>query len=678
MLTDHYLGSPPRFASFVPPPRHNQAEPPAPATGPFEVVRRGLRPELEALQGRLMQRCAEGRERPLMQVERGLLQRTARLLLQGEVTGSLEKLQSTCDGPSAQAFAEGFAAAFLQQMEAEEAERWTAEHAAKRLQRVCQDMPGIRVSRVHVCGSYERDTLVAGNFDVDLLVFIRGLTMAQWLKPETGKELKRKLSLGDVEVDLLLVPDLAPGPGLGRRALGLVRGLGTLRWLRPLLEARIATEPPARPSKDIAVAPSQNAPAGSTQRAGPAEPGGGGPQRYLDWVRHWEEYATQQDTGWARYLSDHQLRRRFRIPLKLRDIDILVPRKLQDPAVTNPEWVLAQHRALMRPVYDNPSGASYCRLRERADSTVFTAFVREQPEEVREVARGLKAWRNGLDSSTVPCCGIGSVVLEVLALAAHQQLKNKGDKAEGSEYMTRLFKEALGLLVEAVEKQKVVTVDAGAWGPPPPFGLLRFRYRHCWDSDPVRIIHPIDPNCNVAHQRHDRPTAKWGLMAEQAKHLLDTFRSGTLGEVLGELGPALRLQRERAAAALERLAPVPAPERGQSLVVLGLCLWSACDLSRRAAQRLLRPRQEKASVAAAPAPVPRVPLSPAVGLPVQAVGVPYTIFGVRDDVIQALTARLGPCRGPALAVYMGLRELEQLRGAGGDAEEEVGFARVRG
>ncbi|KAG2489272.1 hypothetical protein HYH03_012292 [Edaphochlamys debaryana] len=187
------------------------------------------------------------------------------------------------------------------------------------------------------------------------------------------------------------------------------------------------------------------------------------------------------------------------------------------------DWMSRQHEALMVPV-------------------------------PRLVTRALKTWHDGLDVSTVPNCGIGSVALEVLALAAHQQLRwqqkwqGYSRKDSPKVYQARLFQAALSLLVEAVEEGRVVTVDAGTWGSP----RSPLDYQHCWAADPVKIIHPIDPTCNLAHQRPDKPTAQWQAVAAEAKELLDTFRTGTLGEVLGRLGPAMQLQRDRERAAWDR------------------------------------------------------------------------------------------------------------------------------
>ncbi|KAG2489270.1 hypothetical protein HYH03_012290 [Edaphochlamys debaryana] len=420
-----------------------------------------------------------GVDTPLTPLERAVQQRSAKLLLQWEVTCDAALLQSRSSGPTAEAFAEGFHRAYLLPLEAEEAERWPEELAANQLIYLSlsaeEAVPGIGAARTHVGGSYGRETMVEGNFDVDLVVFVRGVTMDEWLQPEMGRKVRRMFARA--------LLDVAPG-----------------EWCVQLS------------------APDEEA----EEEGGP----------------------------------------RYALQLRLGAVEadvLLVPDVVEDPILNDPDWVLAQHTALMREMYDNPGGASYCRLRERANSTALTTFMREQPEEVRAVARGLKAWRDGLEVDAVPNCGIGSVALEVLALAAHQQLQGQGPQ-EGSPalYQVRLFQAALSLLVEAVEGgRRVVTVDAGGWGPPPPRSPLD--YQHCWAADPVKIIHPIDPTCNLAHQSPDKPTAQWQAVAAEAKELLDTFRSGTLGEVLGVLAPAMQLQRERAAAGLERVELGPPP-----------------------------------------------------------------------------------------------------------------------
>ncbi|KAG2489273.1 hypothetical protein HYH03_012293 [Edaphochlamys debaryana] len=381
--------------------------------------------------------------------------------------------QSTWSGSASErrVFADGFWENFTKQLSAEVVETEPAGKAVDRLYSLVQQLPGVKVSRAHKGGSYGRGTMVAGNFDVDLLIFVleldgRALTLEDWLNdPRVGNELRRRV--------------------------------------REALQAR---------------------------------------------APEWK--AQISETGHYRYA----------MRLTLGEMEVKVDLLLLPDVAKGPNnWVRRQHDVLVKSVYGNPGGVRHSVLRGRADSWAFTEFVRGQDPNVRLAARALKAWRDGLDAGAVPNCGIGSVALEVLVLAAHQELQSQGPKGSDRVYQVRLFVEALRLLVAAVEGGRVVTVDAGDWGP--PHSILR--HRHCWVSeegeDPVKIIHPIDPTCNVAHQRRDKPTAKWQAVAVEAKALLAEFEDGTLRDVLAMLTPAILLQRSLVQDVRERMLGPRAP-----------------------------------------------------------------------------------------------------------------------
>ncbi|KAG2484789.1 hypothetical protein HYH03_016442 [Edaphochlamys debaryana] len=198
-------------------------------------------------------------------------------------------------------------------------------------------------------------------------------------------------------------------------------------------------------------------------------------------------------------------------------------------------WARAQLKATMQPVYDNPSAAVFCHWREKAASGAFKELMRAQPSEVTLVTQLLKAWRDDLDAGRVlgGKTGVTSVVLEVVVLAAHQKLRMAlRRRYERYDVCTvQLFAEALRLLDAAVEEGEVITVDAGEWGPPPPLSPLD--YRHCWEADPVKIIHPIDPTYNLARPRKGKRRPKWAAAAKLARHVRALFLGGgSLKDVL--------------------------------------------------------------------------------------------------------------------------------------------------
>ncbi|KAG2489620.1 hypothetical protein HYH03_011900 [Edaphochlamys debaryana] len=240
-----------------------------------------------------------------------------------------------------------------------------------------------------------------------------------------------------------------------------------------------------------------------------------------------------------------------------------------DPRVNM--MIRAQHDVLMGPVYADPKASRYSILRERANSAALTEVVRSQPQEMRAVARAVKAWRNSLEVGLVPECGIGSSTLEILTLAAHQRLVAQGHEPKGNVYVVELLIASLRLLAAAVEGREVVTVDAGEWGPGCRREELVERYGHCWEDDPVRIIHPIDPTCNMARlskgercavrgsprNRADKPEPKWGPVAAEARYLAQLLETGTLVQVLRALLPAVEISHEGVLAAQRQAMGLP-------------------------------------------------------------------------------------------------------------------------
>ncbi|KAG2424842.1 hypothetical protein HYH02_015105 [Chlamydomonas schloesseri] len=125
---------------------------------------------------------------------------------------------------------------------------------------------------------------------------------------------------------------------------------------------------------------------------------------------------------------------------------------------------------------------------------------------------------------------VRSFSLEVLVLAADQQLRRRWEEQgwmsngqeDGRGYRLALFREALELLVAAVRGGQVVMLDAG-----PGCGYRRevgMRFGHCWRDHPIRIIHPIDPTCNLERPRDDRTASEWDVMVEFAEAALAVLR----------------------------------------------------------------------------------------------------------------------------------------------------------
>ncbi|KAG2501921.1 hypothetical protein HYH03_000419 [Edaphochlamys debaryana] len=219
-------------------------------------------------------------------------------------------------------------------------------------------------------------------------------------------------------------------------------------------------------------------------------------------------------------------RDKYAMPLMVEDLDVdllLLPDVLE--GATPPDPDMDQHQLFMRNLhrFGPPSVTEHYVLRERADSPAFTAFVRGHPGEVKAVVRALKAWRNKLEWERYPNLNVKSAPLEVLVLAAHQLLQAPGSlQLRGGPYMLQLFLASLLVLIQAVQEGAAVTVKAGQWGP--PYDPLH--YAKCWATDPVKIILPSDPTCNLARRLSHKPTPQWAALAHEADGLLRRVAKG--------------------------------------------------------------------------------------------------------------------------------------------------------
>ncbi|KXZ48813.1 hypothetical protein GPECTOR_25g398 [Gonium pectorale] len=192
----------------------------------------------------------------------------------------------------------------------------------------------------------------------------------------------------------------------------------------------------------------------------------------------------------------------------------------------------------------------------------YTAFVADTPNGVKSVVRLLKAWykygltteKGSVWAGSVHPAKVPSVALELLALAAFQREAPPGSRERqaldaaspaprhgtptaAAVSSLRIFRTALRLLVEAVKERHVVTVDAGRWGCSRGTAM---EFQHVWGDDEVRIIHPIDPTCNVARWRKRNPD--WRALASEAQALLKVLEQEPLEALLNAstLGAALR------------------------------------------------------------------------------------------------------------------------------------------
>ncbi|KXZ48814.1 hypothetical protein GPECTOR_25g399 [Gonium pectorale] len=338
-----------------------------------------------------------------------------------------------------------------------------AGQAIQRLHDELHRLPFLSIDRIRKGGSLGRRTLVAGNFDVDLLLFINGPLQYphNWSPAEQLKLLKQ------------------------------VR-----EWLR--------------------------------QNSYPAVV---------------EEEGTQYDDVLQVRVDDVE-------------VDILLVPNMAHAAGATGDRSELQRKALMQPVYDNPREHVRDQTREAGVAESHTAFVADTPNGVKAVVRLLKAWyKYGLTeekgSGSAHPAKVPSVALELLALAAFQREAPPGSSEQqaleaaspapsptaAAVLSLSVFRTALRLLVEAVKERHVVTVDAGRWGCSRGTAM---KFQHVWGDDEIRIIHPIDPTCNVARSRKLNPD--WRALASEAQALLKVLEQEPLEALLNAstLGAALR------------------------------------------------------------------------------------------------------------------------------------------
>ncbi|KAG2429759.1 hypothetical protein HXX76_010543 [Chlamydomonas incerta] len=191
------------------------------------------------------------------------------------------------------------------------------------------------------------------------------------------------------------------------------------------------------------------------------------------------------------------------------------------------KWACMQHRRLTRPLLHAPAAASFDLVRHRADSAALNQFYIAASDEAKEVMRFVK----GLYKSGIPSDQdherIRSVSLEVLVLAAGQQLRSNRQcrkQRRGKVYKLQLFVEFLRLVVAAVKQRKVVMLDASYWcRAVRPYGYTRevgMQYDHIWGNDRVQIIHPTDFTCNLERAPEGRAPSDWSGLVRLAELLL--------------------------------------------------------------------------------------------------------------------------------------------------------------
>ncbi|PNW83127.1 hypothetical protein CHLRE_06g307700v5 [Chlamydomonas reinhardtii] len=209
-------------------------------------------------------------------------------------------------------------------------------------------------------------------------------------------------------------------------------------------------------------------------------------------------------------------------------MDLMLLPELVSGTQDDPVW--AQHVRLARPLFADPGAAEYDQVRERADGGALVEYVKSVNDDVKSVMR----WVKGLYKGGVLVNGLSpggdehirSFSLEVLVLAAHQRLRQgEGGQhaSSGSDYKLALFRKFLEVMVAAVRTPEVVTVNAGKWGYSHNDGV---RFAHCWRHGTVRIIHPIDPTCNLERPRQHRDVSDWTPYVALAERLLALLQRG--------------------------------------------------------------------------------------------------------------------------------------------------------
>ncbi|KXZ44451.1 hypothetical protein GPECTOR_67g291 [Gonium pectorale] len=209
---------------------------------------------------------------------------------------------------------------------------------------------------------------------------------------------------------------------------------------------------------------------------------------------------------------------------------MLAPDCVPAGALSGLDPVWQQHMLLMGPVYDDPEAAHRDALRERANAAALAECLQGQSAEVQGVVLLARAWyKLGVCDGVEPEEHVGSGALAALVLAADKRLAERGHTVgQGDIYQLELFLEVLRLIDEVVTRGSVVMVDAGEWGYRRELGM---RCARNWENDKVKIIHPIDPTCNLAREcsgRRRQPD--WEGLASEARQLLRLASHASRGE----------------------------------------------------------------------------------------------------------------------------------------------------
>ncbi|KAG2427313.1 hypothetical protein HXX76_012508 [Chlamydomonas incerta] len=177
--------------------------------------------------------------------------------------------------------------------------------------------------------------------------------------------------------------------------------------------------------------------------------------------------------------------------------------------------------------------------REAALAESLTKAVKAISDRVKFVARLVKCWYKGSLAVRIP--HVPSVLLEVLTLAAAQSkgLLSPSKKSPGAEVAVLVA--ALELLDAAVSRREVVLLEAG-----PVWGYTRQQAlgcAHVWDADPVVVLHPIDPTCNLAAAAPGR-AVDWGALAAEARALRRVVREQSMLDLVtgSSLARAIKVQ----------------------------------------------------------------------------------------------------------------------------------------
>ncbi|KAG2432300.1 hypothetical protein HYH02_013022 [Chlamydomonas schloesseri] len=196
----------------------------------------------------------------------------------------------------------------------------------------------------------------------------------------------------------------------------------------------------------------------------------------------------------------------------------------------------AQRDALMAALWDTPAAQRRADpAREAALAEALTAVVKDTSDRVKSVARLLKSWyKYGLkrDIPHVP-----SVLLEVVTLAAAGQVN-----MDAREAGVLLLLKALELLDAAASGREVVVLEAG-----PKWGYTRAQANSCahvWQWDAVKVLHPIDPTCNLARPKTGGRVIYWSSLAQEARDLRDVIKTRSMWDLLygssSSLAPAIQ------------------------------------------------------------------------------------------------------------------------------------------